>query len=271
MSESLTIIEASRLVTLEGVIESGMRTFIEVGTALCQIRDARLYKSTHTRFEDYCTDRWGMKHSQAYRLIDSAAIAGKLSPNGEAPANESQARPLARLPEAKRQEAWEEAVESAKADGRKVTAADVEEAVERQMDISFLPQGGRVACALIDASASLDDSEHWFMVQEDCRNPGFFYGVHIGFGGTDQDGVIDFTMKPLRAEGWSDSRISPLWKWMQDSVPNISRLEWNQTEVPLDWLWTEYIEPNLPEGMAHLKRKKPVEVETAMQTAGGPL
>ncbi len=144
-------------------------------------------------------------------------------------------------------------------------------------DAEFPPKGGRVANAFIHSTDSPDGGEHWFMVQEDCRNPGFFYGVHIELGKTDNDGAIDFTMKPLRADAWTDSRISPLLGWLQNILAASRNgettwefnLKWTHTDELPDWVWAEYIEPNLPEGMAHLKRKKPVEVETAMQTAGG--
>jgi hypothetical protein len=51
----------SRLETLERVIESGLRTFVEVGEALMEIRDQRLYQDA--TFEDYCRERWGISQS----------------------------------------------------------------------------------------------------------------------------------------------------------------------------------------------------------------
>ena len=60
--------------------------------------DAKLYRASYGTFEDYCRERWGMKRAHAYRLIESSAVVGNLSPIGDIPATESQARPLAKLP-----------------------------------------------------------------------------------------------------------------------------------------------------------------------------
>ena len=62
-------------------------------------------------FEEYCKERWGMNRAHAYRLIDAAEVVNNLSPIGDIPANESQARPLTALrdnPELQRA-AWERA------------------------------------------------------------------------------------------------------------------------------------------------------------------
>lgn len=74
--EALSDTESDRRATLEEVVDRGRATFIEVGEALQQIRDERLYRSTHTAFGDYLQDRWGMSRRQGYRLIDAAAVAG---------------------------------------------------------------------------------------------------------------------------------------------------------------------------------------------------
>lgn len=45
--ESLVAAEESRLGELEIRIERGLKTFIEVGTALMEIRESRLYRAAH--------------------------------------------------------------------------------------------------------------------------------------------------------------------------------------------------------------------------------
>ncbi|AUB44680.1 Site-specific DNA-cytosine methylase (plasmid) [Nostoc flagelliforme CCNUN1] len=35
------------------------RAFFEAGKALAELRDRRLYRSTHSTFEEYCKDRFG--------------------------------------------------------------------------------------------------------------------------------------------------------------------------------------------------------------------
>jgi hypothetical protein len=72
------------------VIKAGLSVFVAVGDALCEIRDAKLYRASHGTFEAYCKDRWQISKSQSYRLIDHAIIvgalesaAGSLSPVGD--------------------------------------------------------------------------------------------------------------------------------------------------------------------------------------------
>jgi len=84
-TEPISLAESKRLIELEKVIEAGQQTFIEVGTALAEIRDARLYKADYKTFENYCVSKWGFKRAHAYRLIAAAGIAKDLSPNGDTP------------------------------------------------------------------------------------------------------------------------------------------------------------------------------------------
>jgi hypothetical protein len=122
--------ERSALEACERTIEAGLQTFLEVGTALLAIRAGKLYRATHATFEAYCRQRWGLKQSRAYQLMDAADVVGSLKSAAhetstivELPANEAQARPLARLDPEARHEAWQEAVTTAPATG--ITAAPV--------------------------------------------------------------------------------------------------------------------------------------------------
>lgn len=122
MHEILTAAEADALAHHEAVIERGIKTFYEVGTALADIRDRRLYRQTHGTFEDYCQRRWQMSRAHAYRMIEAAEV---VSPIGDTdlplPANEGQARELARIPEPDRAEVWRAVIE--RADGKPTAAA----------------------------------------------------------------------------------------------------------------------------------------------------
>jgi len=118
---------AVRLRELEAVIERGMETFVEVGNAIREIRDSRLYRERYSSFEDYCRDRWGWGRNYANKQVvaaDTAALVGTNVPI----ANEAQARALAPLaredPEAARA-VWEEAVREAARAGRRPTGAAV--------------------------------------------------------------------------------------------------------------------------------------------------
>lgn len=128
-TQSLTITEQHELERCEIVIQQGLETFIEVGTALMIIRDKRLYRVDFGTFEEYCRERWGVEKSQTYRLIDAAKVVSNLSPIGEVlPRTESQARPLAKLEPELQREAWAEVVRD---NGPNITAAKVEEVVDR--------------------------------------------------------------------------------------------------------------------------------------------
>ena len=112
----------------EAVIERGLNTFVEVGQALLEIRDSRLYRLEYSTFEDYCRDRWGIIKRYANRLIQAANIIENLGPMGPIlPATERQARPLSALEPAQQSEAWQRVVDTAP-EG-KITAAYVQQVV----------------------------------------------------------------------------------------------------------------------------------------------
>lgn len=121
--------EAQRLGELEGVIQRGLNTFVDVGNALLEIRDSRLYRAEFGTFEDYCIGKWNMQRAYAYRLISAAEVVSNLSPIGDIlPSVETQARPLTRLEPEQQREAWAKAVETAP--NGKVTAAHVQSVVD---------------------------------------------------------------------------------------------------------------------------------------------
>lgn len=115
----------------ESVIKRGVRTFVEVGSALKEIQGNQLYREKHSTFDEYCKNRWEMSRAHAYRLIESAKVVEDVSPTGDAPERESQARPLTKLRSAQaRQDAWNDA--KASSPTGKPTAKLVEAAVARQ-------------------------------------------------------------------------------------------------------------------------------------------
>jgi hypothetical protein len=139
-TSALAAAQRQELEALEQTIERGLATFIEVGQALAEIRESRLYRAGFDTFEDYCRERWGMERAHAYRQIEAAQVAAVLSPNGDIPANEAQARELARLkdePE-KLAEAWEEASSNGAP-----TAGKVHEAVQKVARPT--PEGDKLA------------------------------------------------------------------------------------------------------------------------------
>lgn len=136
----LTDVEQTRLATLEAIVERGQQTFIEVGTALLEIRDERLYRAEHSNFEDYCRARWGWSRGRAYQYMDAAKVVAAVSTTVDAaPANEAQARelvPLLRSEDAGETmgAAWIEAMGRANERKRPVTAEIVREVVDEKRE-----------------------------------------------------------------------------------------------------------------------------------------
>lgn len=133
MTAALALLNPAAQVALascEQRIERGLKTFIDVGQALAEIRDSRLYKGTHDTFEDYCRDRWGFSRQRAQQFTAAAELATTMVDTGlPEPTNERQTRALAAVPEPERAEVWREANE--RTDG-KPTAKIVREIAEER-------------------------------------------------------------------------------------------------------------------------------------------
>lgn len=97
----ITVTVRAELEHYEAIIQRGIETFYEVGTALLAIRDKRLYRETHGTFEEYCRDRWGMAASRARQLIAASEVVHQLESvtNVTLPQNEFQTRTLAQFDE----------------------------------------------------------------------------------------------------------------------------------------------------------------------------
>lgn len=141
---SLTPQESDRLRDCEETIEHGLQTFYEVGCALAEIRDSRLYRATYGSFENYCQERWGISRRRGDELIAAAAVVNNVrdavpasleSERNSAhviPTNEAQANEIAHLDPTTQRIAWEIVVDAAErtADGKPmITAAHVKSAV----------------------------------------------------------------------------------------------------------------------------------------------
>jgi hypothetical protein len=71
--------------------------FWEIGLALGQIQEKRLYRQNYKTFEEYCISRWEMSRRSAYQLIEAASIHQNVRHGAQIlPANEHQARPKKR-------------------------------------------------------------------------------------------------------------------------------------------------------------------------------
>ncbi|MEH1918224.1 hypothetical protein [Nostoc sp.] len=135
----LTQEEQSDRLHLERKVE---RAFFEAGKALMELRDRKLYRSTHKNFEEYCRDRFGHNRRQSYLLMDAAVIFDNLEQKCDRndhilPTNEWQIRPLSKLDPDIQPEAWEQAVESA--NGKVPSHRIVKDAVQRIMERTQAP------------------------------------------------------------------------------------------------------------------------------------
>ena len=114
MTNALTQSERAQLQDCEHKIRE---SYLNVGKALREIRDSKLYRETHKTFLAYCSERWGYQRASVYRLIDARTIVDHLEESPQIgdflPDNESQTRPLAPLEPDQQVEAWKEAVDSA--------------------------------------------------------------------------------------------------------------------------------------------------------------
>jgi len=133
MESQLALWEKSELSRCEAVIDAGMKTFMDVGSALLDIREKKLYRQDFDTFEDYCREKWNIQRAYAYRLINAVETISYLSPIGDIlPETETQARPLTRLEPTQQREAWAQAVETAP--NGKITAAHVQSVVTQILE-----------------------------------------------------------------------------------------------------------------------------------------
>jgi hypothetical protein len=156
---ALATSEPERLLALEDNIAEGMRTcmrkFIEVGTALAEIRDDGLYqRRSYPTFERYCEECWGLSRAQAYRMIQAAEVVDVLSPIGDIPATEGVARELAplRSEPTNLREAWLEVVEQ---HGDHPTAAEVREVVRAKVNKPERIERSHTTCPVCRGTGSV--------------------------------------------------------------------------------------------------------------------
>src|SRR5262245_16598034 len=118
-----------RLYAYEEVIVSGWNTCLDVGLALAQIRDQRLYRTEFFTFEAYCRQKWAYGRNYVDKMISAAQVFTHLRTNStQKPERETQVRPLVGLSKEAAQSAWENAVKAAA--GHKITARLVKSAVK---------------------------------------------------------------------------------------------------------------------------------------------
>ncbi|MBD2302824.1 MULTISPECIES: hypothetical protein [unclassified Nostoc] len=164
----LTPEEQSDRLHLERRVE---RAFFEAGKALAELRDRRLYRSTHKTFEEYCRDRFGHSRQKSNYLIAASQVyenltticcqnseVEDLTTNGTQilPTSEGQVRPMTKLESQQQWEVWQTAVEEA--GGKVPTGRVVKNAVQRIMERTKIPntyQVGEVCQILVKDNPDL--------------------------------------------------------------------------------------------------------------------
>lgn len=114
----------SRFERLKQVVRSGLQTAFEVGTALLEIREDRLYQHEFATFEAFCESEFKIVRSRAYQLIEAAQVKEALPPGlSKILDNDAQARALAPVPIEQRAEVLEKVVERGTVTAKAITEA----------------------------------------------------------------------------------------------------------------------------------------------------
>ena len=216
--QEITLVESKRLIELEKVIKAGKSAFVEVGVALCEIRQSRLYRCEFSTFEDYCRQKWGFTRQYANQIIAGAGAVKDLPEGLETMvSNERQARELAKAPAEDRPAALKVAQERAQAEERQMTAADVRDAVDavsEPEEKAHIRTAAEIAADLAEESPE-DESEVLFSfhpldfendlratmirirTQSDPEKVGVFLGTALAFVSELKDHKTNLRMKGI--------------------------------------------------------------------------
>lgn len=128
MTAFIEVSKVDRLKECETTIERGLFSFIEMGKALREIRDKKLYEDNYDSFVEYCKGKWNLRSTYSYNLIEAAGVVDNLSAMVEKnnlPSSERIARELKGLEPDEQREVWTEVIDS----GQPVTAKNVKKRV----------------------------------------------------------------------------------------------------------------------------------------------
>ena len=122
--EELKTNEKQELQKHETTIKKGLNTFVEVGQALLEIRDKKLYRIEYNTFEQYCQDKWHFTRMRVSQLINASVVIQNVNNCLQKPTTESQVRPLTPLEPEIQNAVWQETIEK---HGENITAKKVQE------------------------------------------------------------------------------------------------------------------------------------------------
>jgi len=133
--------EQRRLAELEAVVDTNLKGYINVGMALAEIRDSRLYRFEYKTFDEYMIQVWDVKAKRAYQLIKSAEAAKNLEmiqleeENQMStmvdilPTSERQIRPLVPFSKEEQIEIWKRVLDTSSTENIRITSDLVEKCV----------------------------------------------------------------------------------------------------------------------------------------------
>ena len=148
------------------------RAFYEAGMALMELRDRRLYRSTHATFEEYCRDRFDYTRRRPYQLIEAALIYDNLIKKCVKflhilPTKEGQVQPLSQLEREEQPSAWITAVEEA---GGKVPPGRIVKDNEKEIpDLAIEVVFSSGGVADLKKYQTLNVKEVWFWQQNQLK------------------------------------------------------------------------------------------------------
>jgi hypothetical protein len=136
----LSEVERLNFQACEAILALGWQSVLDMGQALAQIRDERLYRDEFGTFEDYCRRKWEYSRRQVDRWISAAQVVARLRPNWShrLPNNESQLRPLVSLTPEQAESVWKRVTERAVA--RRISAHLVRRVLKESRLIQDTPK-----------------------------------------------------------------------------------------------------------------------------------
>lgn len=115
---ALTPADRRRRGELERVVRDGLATVLEVGAALCEIREQQLWRETHATFEKYLHEVFDLPKRRAYQIIEAAEVRQDLckilhshDPDCPIPQTESHCHELSKLDDETAAEVWTRVIE----------------------------------------------------------------------------------------------------------------------------------------------------------------
>jgi hypothetical protein len=126
-----------RLEELEALVDDARQVFTKSAAALYEIREGKLWKLNPDyealSFAEYCHTRFPWARDYAYKMAKAGEIIKSLPEQiSTIVENESQAREVAKVPEARRERVVKAAAEKAESEGKPLAARHIAEAAEEE-------------------------------------------------------------------------------------------------------------------------------------------